>query len=160
MGVEIDGDRDSVWQRHLSEKELFAPGKKHRHQCPRLPGHIFVTSRWNLSFEGPSRTKAGILRPELTYTAGSEKGKLAANSNIVRVRCAELMPDNRIVEEVRFEIDDPAIDGIMTITTLLAPDTGGTKMTVTAENVPARLSEEDHRSALESSIRNLALLLE
>ena len=97
---------------------------------------------------------------ELAYTAGGETGKSTANSEIVRVRFAELIPDDRIVEEVRFESDDPAIAGMMTITTLLAPVTGGTKMTVTAENLQASISHDDHRSAMQSSLRNLALLLE
>lgn len=107
-----------------------------------------------------SARPGGGYRMELAYTAGGGKGKSTPHSVIVRVRFAELIPDDRIVEEVRFESDAPAIAGMMTITTLLAPVTGGTKMTVTAENMPARFSEEDHRSAMESSIRNLALLLE
>lgn len=97
---------------------------------------------------------------ELSYADGGGKGKSTANSDIVRVRFAELIPDDRIVEEAAFESEDPANAGTMTLTTTLAPVTGGTKVTVTAENVPAGISEEDHRKGMESSLRNLALLLE
>ncbi|WP_374652064.1 SRPBCC domain-containing protein [Rhizorhabdus sp.] len=107
-----------------------------------------------------SARPGGGYRMELTYADGGGKGKSTANSDIVRVRFAELIPDDKIVEEAVFESDEPANAGTMTITTTLAPVTGGTKVTVTAENVPAGISEKDHRKGMESSLRNLALLLE
>ncbi|MBS0502265.1 MAG: SRPBCC domain-containing protein [Proteobacteria bacterium] len=102
----------------------------------------------------------GGYRMELRYADGKGLGKSTANSDIVRVRFAELTPDERIVETAEFESDDPANAGLMTITTTLTPVTDGTKVTVTAENVPAGISEADHRKGMESSLRNLALLLE
>ncbi len=107
-----------------------------------------------------SARPGGGYRMELSYVDGIGQGKSTASSDIVRVRFAELIPDDRIVEEAEFQSDDPAYTGMMTITTILAPVTGGTKVTVTAENVPASISEENHRTGIESSLRNLALLLE
>lgn len=97
---------------------------------------------------------------ELSYADGAGQGKSTANSDIVRVRFAELVPDERIVEAAEFESDDPAYAGIMMITTRISPVTDGSKVTVTAEDVPAGISEHDHRRGMESSLRNLALLLE
>jgi uncharacterized protein YndB with AHSA1/START domain len=106
-----------------------------------------------------ARTGGGY-RMELSYADGAGQGKSTANSDIVRVRFAELVPDERIVEAAEFESDDPAYAGIMMITTRISPVTDGSKVTVTAEDVPAGISEHDHRRGMESSLRNLALLLE
>jgi hypothetical protein len=48
----------------------------------------------------------------------------------------------------------------MTITTRLTPVRDGTKVTFTAENVPAGISEADHKAGMESTLKNLANLLE
>jgi hypothetical protein len=42
----------------------------------------------------------------------------------------------------------------------LTPVSGGIKLVVTAEDVPSAISAQDHRLDMESSLRNLALLLE
>ncbi|MGS1016138.1 SRPBCC domain-containing protein [Allosphingosinicella humi] len=107
------------------------------------------------------RAKLGSgYRMELRYLDESGRGKTSADSDVVRVRFVELVPDEKIVEAVEFESDDPANAGTMTITTLLTPVTGGTKVSVTAENVPSGISEVDHRAGMESSLKNLALLVE
>ena len=59
-----------------------------------------------------------------------------------------------------FESDDPALAGTMTMTWELTPAVGGTAVEVVAENVPAGISKEDHRVGMESSLANLALLVE
>jgi len=107
-----------------------------------------------------SARPGGGYRMELTYEDGAGQGKSTADSDIVRVRFVELIPDEQIVEAAEFESADPANAGTMTITTTLAPVKGGTKVTVTANDVPAGISEDDHRRGMESSLRNLALLLE
>ena len=48
----------------------------------------------------------------------------------------------------------------MTITTTLTPVRDGTKVTFTAENVPAGISAADHKTGMESTLKNLANLLE
>lgn len=107
------------------------------------------------------RAKAGGgYRMTLRYLDDSGHGKSTADSDVVRVRFVELLPDELIVEAVEFESDDPAFAGVMTITTRLMPVTDGTKISVTAQNVPSGISEEDHRQGMDSSLRNLALLLE
>lgn len=102
----------------------------------------------------------GGYRMELRYTDGAGRGKSTADSDIVRVRFVDLIPDDLIVEAAEFESDDPANTGVMTITTRLTPVSRGTKVVVTAQDVPVSISAGDHRKGMESSLRNLALLLE
>lgn len=98
----------------------------------------------------------GSYHLELRYTDGAGRGKSTPDSDIVSVRFVELIPDELIIEAAEFESDDPANAG----TTRLMPINGGTKVSITASDVPARISEEDHRAGMVSSLRNLALLLE
>ncbi len=107
-----------------------------------------------------SARAGGGYRMELRYPQGTGRGKSTADSDIVRVRFVELEPDELIVEAAEFESDDAANSGTMTITTRLTPINGGTKVTVTATDVPVGISEDDHRKGMESSLKNLALLLE
>lgn len=88
------------------------------------------------------------------------RGKSTAATDRVTVRFVELDPDTRIVEAVDFESDDPAFGGTMTLTITMTAVTGGTKVTFVAENVPSGVSEQDHRSGMEASLRNLANLLD
>jgi len=87
-------------------------------------------------------------------------GKTTADADIFEGRFVELLPEEKIVEAVRFQSDDPAFAGTMTITTTLTPVCDGTKVTFTAEDVPAGISEADHRADMESTLRNLANFLE
>lgn len=102
----------------------------------------------------------GGYRMELRYADEAGPGKSTANSDIVQVRFVELAPDDLIVETATFQSVNPAFAGTMTITTQLTPVSDGTKVTVAAENVPPGISEEDHLKGIDSSLKNLALLLE
>lgn len=88
------------------------------------------------------------------------RGKTANDSDHIRARFLTLDPDDKIVEEVEFESADPAFAGTMTLTTTMRVVTDGTKVTFTAEHVPPGISEEDHRAGMDSTLRNLANLLE
>ncbi len=103
----------------------------------------------------------GGYRMILTYDdPGAGSAKSTATADCVTVRFVELDPDARIVEAVDFESTDPAFGGTMTLIITMAAVTGGTKVTFAAENVPAGISEGDHRSGMESSLKNLANLLD
>jgi hypothetical protein len=65
-----------------------------------------------------------------------------------------------VVEEAAFETEDEAFKGAMTITTTLVPVPGGTRVTVACENVPPGIKAKDHQKGLESSLGNLAALVE
>jgi uncharacterized protein YndB with AHSA1/START domain len=103
----------------------------------------------------------GRFRLVLTYDDGAGgKGKSSDHDDVVEGRFAELDPEERIVEEVRFESDDPAFAGTMRVITTLAPVQDGTKVTISAEDVPPGISEADHLQGMESTLKNLANFLE
>lgn len=103
----------------------------------------------------------GGYRMILTYDdARDQPGKSGEGSDIVRARFLALEPDERVVEQIQFENAGPDFTGTMTIETVLKPVTDGTKVTITATNVPRGISAEDHHKGMESSLKNLAILLE
>jgi uncharacterized protein YndB with AHSA1/START domain len=51
-------------------------------------------------------------------------------------RFVELVPDKHVVHLVTFESDDPIFAGEMKMRWHLSPVPGGTKVTITCENVP------------------------
>lgn len=103
----------------------------------------------------------GTYRLILTYDAPGDEapGKTSAAADVVHGRFVELLPDRRIVQEVRFESDDPAFAEAMTMTWSLAPVLAGTQVTFTCENVPDAIRPEDHAAGLASSLENLAAWL-
>ncbi len=102
----------------------------------------------------------GPFRMSLTYTDGGGHGKTAEQIDIIGGRFVELVPDDRVVEAIEFESDDPAFAGIMRITTLLVPSEGGTEVTIRCEDVPSGISAEDHQAGLASTLANLAAYTE
>lgn len=104
----------------------------------------------------------GAYRMTLTYEAPDHAapGKSSAHSDVVRGRFLELVPDERVVQSVEFESDDPAFAGRMTMTWSLAAASGGTEVTIACENVPPGIRPEDHDAGLRSSLANLAAYAE
>jgi uncharacterized protein YndB with AHSA1/START domain len=103
----------------------------------------------------------GGYRMELVYRdPANSDPKSTETSDIVEASFVELFPDERIIETAKFESDDPRFAGPMTLTTNLKPVAGGTKVTFLAENVPSGISEADHVTGMESTLKSLANLLE
>src|SRR5918911_1866622 len=70
--------------------------------------------------------EGGALRISLTYDAPTGTGKTTAHTDTYHGRFVELVPDEQVVEVVEFETADPALQGEMTITIMLADAEGGT----------------------------------
>ncbi len=87
-------------------------------------------------------------------------GKTSDDTDIVEGRFAELIPNERVVQLVTFQSDDPAFAGEMRMTWSLTPASGGTKVSIIAENVPTGISKEDHDVGLSSTLKNLARFVE
>lgn len=106
--------------------------------------------------------EGGGYRMAFEYGAPDHRlpGKSSAHADIVEGRFLELVPNERIVEQVEFQSDDPAFAGSMTVITTLAPVPGGTEVTIRCEKVPRGIRAEDHEAGLASSLRNLAAFLE
>lgn len=97
----------------------------------------------------------------LTYAeASASPGKATADSDIVEARFVDLLPGVRIVQAVDFVSDDPAYAGTMTMTWEVTAVDGGTRVDITADDVPDGISPEDHAAGLASSLANLADHLE
>jgi uncharacterized protein YndB with AHSA1/START domain len=75
-------------------------------------------------------------------------------------RFVELVPNTKVVQGVEFESDDPAMQGEMTITYLLADaDGGGTVVTGVHENLPPGVSPADNALGWSISMDKLAALV-
>ena len=88
------------------------------------------------------------------------QGKTSEDADTFEGRFLELVPDERVVELIEFQSEDPAFAGRMTVTTSLAPVAGGTEVTVTCANVPTGISAEDHAVGMGSTLANLAAFTE
>jgi uncharacterized protein YndB with AHSA1/START domain len=104
----------------------------------------------------------GGYRMAFVYDDGGDanRGKTSEDADVFEARFAELVPDARIVEVVRFKSDDAAFAGEMKLTTTLGPASGGTRVTVLAENVPPGIRPADHEAGIASSLENLARYVE
>ena len=108
-------------------------------------------------FEHFDPRPGGSYRLVLTYDDASDApGKASADSDVVEARFVEIVPDQRVVQAVDFVADDPAFAGTMTMTWEVTAVDGGTRVDITATDVPAGISAEDHATGLASSLANLA----
>jgi len=111
-------------------------------------------------FERFDLRRGGSYRLVLSYTdASGSPGKATAETDIVEARFAEVVPENRVVQAVDFESNDSALAGTMTMTWEVTPVNGGTRVDITADDVPDGISAEDHAQGLASSLENLARFL-
>jgi uncharacterized protein YndB with AHSA1/START domain len=112
-------------------------------------------------FERFDPRPGGSYRLVLTYTdAATAPGKATPDTDIVEARYVELVPGVRAVQAVDFASDDPAFAGTMTMTWELSAVDGGTRVEITAADVPDGISAEDHATGLASSLTNLARYVE
>ena len=112
-------------------------------------------------FERFDATPGGSYRLVLTYTDPTDaRGKSSADSDIVEARYVDIVPNDRVVQAVDFVSDDPAFAGTMTMTWAVRAVAGGTRVEITADDVPDGISADDHAAGLASSLKNLASYLE
>jgi uncharacterized protein YndB with AHSA1/START domain len=103
----------------------------------------------------------GTYRLILTYEdSEGAPGKATADSDVVDARFVEIVPGERVVQEIEFVADDPAFAGTMTMTWSVAPSGPGSLVEIKAVEVPSGISAEDHATGLASSLDNLAAYLE
>jgi uncharacterized protein YndB with AHSA1/START domain len=105
--------------------------------------------------------EGGRYRIELTYTGDGpgEVGKTTARTDISAGRFLALEPGRRIVQSVEFESPDISLAGEMIMTWSFETLPAGTRVTITAENVPRGIAKEDHDAGLRASLENLATFL-
>jgi uncharacterized protein YndB with AHSA1/START domain len=109
------------------------------------------------TFEHFDARPGGSYRLVLTYDDSARvHGKSTDRSDIVDARYVNIDPGVSIVQAVDFVSDDPAFVGTMTMRWEVADVEGGTRVDITAENVPDGISAEDHAAGMASSLANLA----
>src|SRR5436305_3319573 len=112
-------------------------------------------------FERFDPRPGGSYRLVLTYADPAEaRGKSSADSDIVETRYVDIVPNVRVVQAVEFVSDDPEFAGTMTMTWTVAAVVGGTRVDITADDVPDGISAEDHATGLTSSLENLTNYVE
>ena len=112
-------------------------------------------------FERFDARPGGSYRMVLTYAGTSNaRGKATADSDIVEARFVDVVPGVRVVQAVDFVSDDPVYAGTMTMTWEVTAVEEGTRVDITADNVPDGISAEAHAVGLASSLANLAAYLE
>ncbi|MEP7113560.1 MAG: SRPBCC family protein [Ilumatobacteraceae bacterium] len=113
------------------------------------------------TFERFDARPGGSYRLVLTYVDPTgAPGKSSADSDVVEVRYLDIIPNDRVVHAVEFASDDSAFAGTMTMTWAVHAVEGGTRVDITADDVPDGISAEDHATGLASSLENLARHLE
>ncbi len=105
--------------------------------------------------------EGGAIRISLTYDAPAGTGKTTAHTDTYHGSFVKLVPNERVVEVVEFETDDPALQGAMTIAFALADaDDGGTEVLGVHDGLPPGVSPEDNEAGWRLSLAKLAALAE
>lgn len=156
-----------------------ASGKKRTHSAsrvimapPRAIYQAFLDPAAVAAWRPPDGMKAeisafdpregGNFRMSFAYTDADHavRGKTSEHADVFQGRFLELVPNERIVELIEFESDDPEFAGAMTVITTLAAVPGGTEVTIRCENVPRGIRASDHQVGMASTLRNLAAFTE
>jgi uncharacterized protein YndB with AHSA1/START domain len=104
--------------------------------------------------------EGGSFRVSLRYEDPAAVGKSAARTDTYSGRYTQLVPGERIVEELEFESPDPSFRGKMTITTTLRDARDGTDVLIVHEGLPAGVSPDDNETGTQMALANLAALVE
>ena len=112
-------------------------------------------------FERFDMRSGGGYRLVLTYDdAANAPGKSSADSDVAEVRISQIDPRERVVQEIEFESDDPALQGTMLMEWRLRSVEEGTIVEIVARNVPEGIRARDHAEGITSSLANLSAYLE
>lgn len=102
--------------------------------------------------------EGGAYRIVLTYNNDADKAAFAKSgegTDIAQGHFLELVPGKKVSQSVEFTSDNPQFAGTMRMTYELLPIEAGTRVTITAENVPRGITPEDHEQGMNSSLENL-----
>lgn len=111
-------------------------------------------------FEHCDLRAGGGFRLRLTFDDPEVETQSDDDSDIVAVHIPTLDDGRLIVWEVEFESDDPRFSGTMAMHWYLSRKSGGTLVTIDAHQVPPGISAKDHQAGLNSSLANLAGVVE
>ena len=104
--------------------------------------------------------EGGAFRVSLTYVTPDEAGKSAAHTDTYHGSFVKLVPDEQVVEQLEFETADPALRGVMTMTTTLTEADGGTDVVTVHEGIPDAIPADANEAGTRMALANLARLVE
>lgn len=104
--------------------------------------------------------EGGAFRISLTYDAPGETGKSGKHTDTYHGRFISLVPDTQVVEEFEFETADPALRGMMRLTTTLTDVDGGTEVELVHEGIPDAVAQDDNELGTRMALARLAALVE
>ena len=104
--------------------------------------------------------EGGTFRISLTYDAPTTVGKTSAQTDSYHGTFVQLVPDSKVVQRIEFESDDPAMQGPMTVSYVLADVDGGTELVGVHEDLPPGVSPADNELGWSMSLDKLARLVE
>src|SRR5205814_522632 len=90
--------------------------------------------------------EGGAFRVSLTYEAPGSAGKSGSRTDAYHGHFVKLVPDRQVVEALEFETADPALGGVMTMTTTLTDSGGGTDVLVVHDRIPAAVPAADNEA--------------
>lgn len=102
----------------------------------------------------------GPFRLVLTYEDAAEQGKSGGGEDVVAGQFVAVEPPRHLAFVSRFASDDPGFQGEMRMDWEFRPEGAGTRVRITATNVPWGISAEDHAAGMGSSLTQLAALVE
>ena len=104
--------------------------------------------------------EGGSFRISLTYDLPGHAGKSTSRTDTYRGYFAKIVRDERVVEVLEFETDDPALSGSMTMSTTLIERDGGTEVIVVHDGIPDSVPPADNETGTRMALANLAALVE
>jgi len=96
----------------------------------------------------------------LGYEDPDQPGKSGDGSDVVAAQFVAVDPPRHLAFVSRFRGDDPKFQGEMRMDWHFDPVPGGTRVRVVARDVPPGIGAEEHVAALQSSLSQLAALVE
>jgi pyroglutamyl-peptidase I len=101
-----------------------------------------------------------VLRFPDSVEPGSAAGKTTESTDASQITFVELVPGRLVVQRVAFESAEERFRGEMLMTWRLEPVVAGTRVTVSATDVPVGIGHAEHERGLGQSLANLARYLE
>ncbi|MBX8687687.1 polyketide cyclase [Mycobacterium sp. 20091114027_K0903767] len=104
--------------------------------------------------------EGGAFRVSLHYDSPDAVGKTSAHTDTYHGRFVELVPNERVVEVLEFESDDPAMAGEMTMTTTLRDLDAGTEVVIQHDEIPDAVNLADNETGTRMALAALAAWME